>query len=66
MSTIPLKLQTPRTGKYQTGSCFYREFFSSSQLSQFMDQRTRFAELTHKPASFRHGSAGLSRERGRF
>ena len=35
-----------------------QEFFSSSQLSQFMDQTNPLAELEHKRRSKRHGSRG--------
>jgi len=43
-----------------------REFFSSSQLSQFMDQTNPLAELTHKRRLSAMGPGGLSRERAGF
>jgi len=43
-----------------------REFFASSQLSQFMDQTNPLAELTHKRRLSALGPGGLSRERAGF
>ncbi|MEX0748673.1 MAG: DNA-directed RNA polymerase subunit beta [Candidatus Saccharimonadales bacterium] len=43
-----------------------REFFASSQLSQFMDQVNPLAELTHKRRLSATGPGGLSRERAGF
>ncbi len=43
-----------------------REFFGSSQLSQFMDQTNPLAELTHKRRLSAMGPGGLSRERASF
>ncbi len=43
-----------------------REFFGSSQLSQFMDQTNPLAELTHKRRLSAMGPGGLSRERAGF
>ncbi len=43
-----------------------REFFGSSQLSQFMDQTNPLAELTHKRRLSALGPGGLSRERAGF
>ena len=43
-----------------------REFFGSSQLSQFMDQCNPLAELTHKRRLNALGPGGLSRERAGF
>ncbi|HZK27646.1 MAG TPA: DNA-directed RNA polymerase subunit beta [Thermoclostridium sp.] len=43
-----------------------KEFFGSSQLSQFMDQTNPLAELTHKRRSSALGPGGLSRERAGF
>ncbi|KHO63439.1 DNA-directed RNA polymerase subunit beta [Thermoanaerobacter sp. YS13] len=43
-----------------------REFFGSSQLSQFMDQTNPLAELTHKRRVSALGPGGLSRERAGF
>ena len=43
-----------------------REFFNSSQLSQFMDQTNPLAELTHRRRLSALGPGGLSRERAGF
>ena len=43
-----------------------REFFGSSQLSQFMDQTNPLSELTHKRKISALGPGGLSRERAGF
>ncbi len=43
-----------------------KEFFGSSQLSQFMDQNNPLAELTHKRRFSALGPGGLSRERAGF
>ena len=43
-----------------------REFFGSSQLSQFMDQSNPLSELTHKRRISALGPGGLSRERAGF
>lgn len=43
-----------------------KEFFGSSQLSQFMDQSNPLAELTHKRRLSALGPGGLSRERAGF
>ena len=43
-----------------------REFFGSSQLSQFMDQTNPLAELTHKRRVSALGPGGLSRDRAGF
>src|SRR5262245_1492778 len=43
-----------------------REFFGSSQLSQFMDQTTPLSEITHKRRLSALGPGGLSRERAGF
>ncbi len=43
-----------------------REFFASSQLSQFMDQTNPLAELEHKRRLSAMGPGGLSRERASF
>ncbi len=43
-----------------------KEFFGSSQLSQFMDQTNPLAELTHKRRISALGPGGLSRERAGF
>ncbi|MFA5829243.1 MAG: DNA-directed RNA polymerase subunit beta [Candidatus Gracilibacteria bacterium] len=43
-----------------------REFYASSQLSQFMDQTNPLAELAHKRRLSAMGPGGLSRERASF
>ena len=43
-----------------------REFFGSSQLSQFMDQSNPLSELTHKRRISALGPGGLSRDRAGF
>src|SRR5881227_3756713 len=47
-------------------SAVVKEFFGSSQLSQFMDQTNPLAGLTHKRRLSALGPGGLSRERARF
>ena len=47
-------------------SAVIREFFGSSQLSQFMDQTNPIAELTHKRKLSALGPGGLNRERATF
>ena len=43
-----------------------REFFGSSQLSQFMDQTNPLSEVTHKRRVSALGPGGLTRERAGF
>ena len=43
-----------------------KEFFGTSQLSQFMDQTNPLAEITHKRRLSALGPGGLSRERAGF
>ena len=43
-----------------------KEFFGSSQLSQFMDQTNPLSELTHKRRLSALGPGGLTRERAGF
>ena len=47
-------------------SAAIKEFFGSSQLSQFMDQNKPLSELTHKRRLSALGPGGLSRERAGF
>jgi len=47
-------------------SAVVKEFFGSSQLSQFMDQTNPLAEVTHKRRLSALGPGGLSRERAGF
>lgn len=47
-------------------SAAVREFFNSSQLSQFMDQNNPLSEITHKRRISALGPGGLTRERAGF
>ena len=47
-------------------SSVVKEFFGSSQLSQFMDQTNPLAEITHKRRLSTFGPGGLTRERAGF
>ena len=47
-------------------SAAVREFFGSSQLSQFMDQTKQISEITHKRRVSALGPGGLTRERAGF
>src|SRR6185436_6921064 len=47
-------------------SAAIKEFFGSSQLSQFMDQTNPLSEITHKRRISALGPGGLTRERGGF
>ncbi|WP_083172600.1 DNA-directed RNA polymerase subunit beta [secondary endosymbiont of Trabutina mannipara] len=47
-------------------SAAIKEFFSSSQLSQFMDQNNPLSEITHKRRISALGPGGLTRERASF
>ena len=67
MTIQDLDIVTPQTlinTKPITSSI--REFFGSSQLSQFMDQCNPLSELTHKRRISALGPGGLSRERAGF
>ena len=67
MTTQDLDVVTPQTlinTKPITSSI--REFFGSSQLSQFMDQTNPLSELTHKRKISALGPGGLTRERAGF
>ncbi|HFL8794726.1 MAG TPA: DNA-directed RNA polymerase subunit beta [Candidatus Azosocius sp. HAIN] len=46
--------------------CSIKEFFASSQLSQFMDQNNPLSEITHKRRISALGPGGLTRERASF
>ena len=50
----------------QTEDVYKRQFFGSSQLSQFMDQNNPLGELTHKRRLSALGPGGLSRDRAGF
>ena len=47
-------------------SAAIKEFFGSSQLSQFMDQTNPLSEITHKRRVSALGPGGLTRERAGF
>ncbi len=51
---------------HKTVSSTIREFFGSSQLSQFMDQTNPLSEITHKRRLSALGPGGLSRERAGY
>src|SRR4029450_4394586 len=50
----------------KTAAAAVREFFGSSQLSQFMDQPNPLSEITHKRRLSALGPGGLTRERAGF
>src|SRR3954462_5241651 len=52
--------------KAKPAAAAVREFFGSSQLSQFMEQTNPLAELTHKRTLSALGPGGLRRERAGF
>jgi len=67
MSTLDINTLTPNqliNARPIIGSI--KEFFMSSQLSQFMDQTNPLAELEHKRRLSAMGPGGLSRERAGF
>ena len=67
MSIIELDNATPKSltnNRPLAGAI--KEFFSSSQLSQFMDQQNPLAELTNKRRISALGPGGLTRERAGF
>ena len=67
MSTQDPKDVTPETLiNVRPVSSAIKEFFGSSQLSQFMDQTNPIAELTHKRKLSALGPGGLNRERATF
>ncbi len=59
-------LRVPDLISIKPVSSVVREFFGSSQLSQFMDQCNPLAELTHKRRLNALGPGGLSRDRAGF
>jgi len=67
MSTVPAESATPSAlVNIRPVVAAIREFFGSSQLSQFMDQTNPLAELTHKRRLSAMGPRGLSRDRAGF
>ncbi len=67
MSTQELEIVTPQSlVNIRPIVAAIKEFFGSSQLSQFMDQTNPLGELTHKRRLSALGPGGLSRERAVF
>ena len=67
MSTIDPSDLTPQSLiNIKPVTAAVKEFFGSSQLSQFMDQNNPLAELTHKRRLSALGPGGLSRDRAGF
>ena len=67
MTTNDIDVVTPQTLiNPKPIAAAIREFFGSSQLSQFMDQTNPLSELTHKRRISALGPGGLSRERAGF
>jgi len=67
MSTLERRtLQPVQLVNYKLLTAVVRDFFSSSQLSQFMDQVNPLAELEHKRRMSAMGPGGLTRERAGF
>ncbi len=67
MTTQDLDVITPQTLiNTRPVVAAVKEFFGSSQLSQFMDQPNPLAELTHKRRLSALGPGGLSRDRASF
>ena len=67
MTTQDLAVVTPQALiNVRPVTAAIKEFFGSSQLSQFMDQNNPLSELTHKRRLSALGPGGLSRERARF
>jgi DNA-directed RNA polymerase subunit beta len=67
MSTLEIESLTPnRLINAKPVIASVKEFFMSSQLSQFMDQTNPLAELEHKRRLSSMGPGGLSRERAGF
>ena len=67
MSIIAIEAVTPSALiNIRPVAAAVKEFFTGSQLSQFMDQTNPLAELTHKRRLSAMGPGGLSRERAGF
>lgn len=67
MTTQDIEIATPQAlMNIRPVTAAIKEFFGSSQLSQFMDQNNPLAELTHKRRLSALGPGGLSRERAGF
>ena len=63
---IPTKVRPQDLINIRPVSAAIKEFFGSSQLSQFMDQPNPLAELTHKRRLSALGPGGLNRDRASF
>lgn len=67
MTIQDMDIVTPQTlVNIRPITAILKEFFGSSQLSQFMDQTNPLAELTHKRRLSALGPGGLSRDRAGF
>jgi DNA-directed RNA polymerase subunit beta len=67
MTTQDIEVTTPQAlMNIRPVTAAIKEFFGSSQLSQFLDQTNPLAELTHKRRLSALGPGGLSRERAGF
>ena len=67
MTTQDVETVTPQTlVNIKPVTAAVKEFFASSQLSQFMDQNNPLGELTHKRRLSALGPGGLSRDRAGF
>jgi DNA-directed RNA polymerase subunit beta len=66
INTDPEKINIDDLVNARTVSAVIREFFGSSQLSQFMDQTNPLAEMTNKRRLSALGPGGLTRERAGF
>ena len=67
MTIQDMEMTTPQTlMNIRPVTAAIKEFFGSSQLSQFMDQNNPLSELTHKRKLSALGPGGLSRERAGF
>ncbi|MGN0732943.1 MAG: DNA-directed RNA polymerase subunit beta, partial [Emergencia sp.] len=67
MTIQDMEMTTPQTlMNIRPVTAAIKEFFGSSQLSQFMDQNNPLSELTHKRRLSALGPGGLSRERAGF
>jgi DNA-directed RNA polymerase subunit beta len=67
MSTVDIDTVMPHDLiNAKPAAAVVREFFGSSQLSQFMDQTNPLSEITHKRRLSALGPGGLSRERAGF
>ncbi len=67
MSSVDIETQMPHDLiNAKPAAAAVREFFGSSQLSQFMDQTNPLSEITHKRRLSALGPGGLTRERAGF